>query len=37
VFSSDDPPSQRGLVEVDGIDGTVKGTYIEPVAEPPPS
>ena len=37
VFSADEPPSQRGLVEVDGIDGAVRGTYVEAVAEPPTS
>lgn len=31
VFSADDPPSQRGLVQVDGIDGTVRDTYVEDV------
>jgi hypothetical protein len=34
VFSSDDPPSERGLVEVDAIDGAVHGTYVEEVAAP---
>ena len=31
VFSADDPPTQRGLVRVDGIDGHVVDTYTEPV------
>lgn len=31
VFSADDPPSQHGLVQVDGIDGTVRDTYVEDV------
>ncbi len=31
VFSADDPPTQRGLVRVDGIDGTVVEQYDEPV------
>jgi hypothetical protein len=34
VFSSDDPPSERGLVEVDAINGAVRGTYVEAVAAP---
>ena len=34
VFSADDPPSERGLVEVDAIDGTVRGSYVEKVAAP---
>ena len=34
VFSADDPPSERGLVEVDAIDGTVRGSYVETVAAP---
>jgi hypothetical protein len=29
VFSADDPPSQRGLIRVDGVNGTVVGRYIE--------
>ena len=29
VFSADDPPSQRGLVRVDGVTGTVIGSYVE--------
>lgn len=35
VFSADDPPSQRALVMVDGIDGTVPDQYAEPVPPPP--
>jgi hypothetical protein len=31
VFSSDEPPSQRGLVRVDGRTGEVLETYVEPV------
>jgi hypothetical protein len=34
MFSSDDPPSERGLVEVDAINGAVRGTYVEAVAAP---
>jgi len=34
VFSSDDPPSERGLVEVDAIDGAVRGAYVEEVTAP---
>jgi hypothetical protein len=33
VFSADDPPSQRGLVLVDGIDGHVRDRYVEDVPE----
>ena len=29
LYSADEPPSQRGLVEVDGVDGTVLGHYVE--------
>jgi len=29
LFSADDPPSMRGLVELDGVDGTVLGEYTE--------
>lgn len=28
-FSADDPPSMRGLVELDGVDGHVQGEYSE--------
>ncbi len=31
VFSADDPPSERGLVRVDGIDGHVVEQYVEAV------
>lgn len=33
VFSADDPPSERGLVRVDGIDAHVVDTYMEEVPE----
>jgi hypothetical protein len=33
VFSADDPPSERGLVRVDGIDAHVVDTYMEQVPE----
>ena len=29
LFSADEPPSMRGLVELDGVDGTVLGEYTE--------
>ena len=29
VYSADEPPSMRGLVELDGVDGTVLGEYTE--------
>lgn len=29
VFSADDPPSRRGLVRVDAVDGAVLGAYVE--------
>ena len=29
VFSADEPPTTRGLVRVDAVDGTVKGVYVE--------
>ena len=35
VFSADDPPSERALGEVDGIDGDVADSYVEPVPAPP--
>ncbi len=35
VFSADDPPSRRGLVRVDGIDGTVVETYDEEIPPGP--
>jgi len=31
VFSADEPPSRRGLVRIDGIDGHVVETYAEDV------
>jgi hypothetical protein len=34
VFSADEPPSERGLVRIDGIDGTVVDHFSEPVPEP---
>jgi hypothetical protein len=33
VYSADEPPSRRGLVEVDGVDGAVLGEYTEPNPE----
>ncbi|MFM8236454.1 MAG: hypothetical protein ACKOBG_01670 [Actinomycetota bacterium] len=29
VYSAEEPPRQRGLVEVDGVDGTILGLYTE--------
>lgn len=29
VYSAEEPPRRRGLVEVDGVDGTVLGQYTE--------
>lgn len=29
LYSADEPPSRRGLVELDAVDGTVLGEYIE--------
>jgi hypothetical protein len=29
LYSADAPPSRRGLVEVDGVDGSVLGEYVE--------
>ena len=34
VFSADDPPSERGLVRIDGIDGSLIDSFSEPVPEP---
>lgn len=31
VFSADEPPTERGLVRVNGIDGAVVGQYVEPI------
>jgi len=33
VYSADDPPSMRGLVELDAVDGEVLGSYVEPNPE----
>jgi hypothetical protein len=33
VYSADDPPSLRGLVELDAVDGEVFGSYVEPNPE----
>lgn len=33
LYSADDPPSERGLVELDGVDATVLGSYTEPNPE----
>jgi hypothetical protein len=33
VYSADEPPSRRGLVEVDGVDASVLGEYTEPNPE----
>jgi len=33
MFSADDPPTQRGLVRVDGITGEVVGSYVEDIEE----
>jgi hypothetical protein len=33
LYSADDPPSMRGLVELDAIDGHVMGEYTEPNPE----
>jgi len=29
LYSADEPPSMRGLVELDGVNGTVQGEYTE--------
>lgn len=34
MFSADDPPTERGLVRVDGITGDVVGSYTEDIEEP---
>lgn len=31
MFSADDPPTQRGLVRVDGVSGEVVGSYVEDI------
>jgi len=33
LYSADDPPSERGLVELDAVDATVLGSYTEPNPE----
>jgi hypothetical protein len=33
VFSADEPPSERGLVRIDGIDGHVVDSYVEEIPE----
>lgn len=33
LYSADEPPSMRGLVELDGVDGHVMGEYTEPNPE----
>ena len=33
VYSADEPPTMRGLVELDAVDGTVMGEYTEPNPE----
>jgi hypothetical protein len=33
LYSADAPPSMRGLVEVDGVDGAILGEYTEPNPE----
>lgn len=33
VYSAETPPQTRGLVELDGVDGTVLGEYTEPNPE----
>ena len=33
LYSADEPPSMRGLVELDGVDGRVLGQYTEPNPE----
>lgn len=34
VFSADDPPSERGLVRIDAIEGSLVDSFTEPVPEP---
>lgn len=34
MFSADDPPTERGLVRVDGLTGGVVGSYVEAIDEP---
>jgi hypothetical protein len=33
LYSADEPPSMRGLVQVDGVDGRPLGEYTEPNPE----
>jgi hypothetical protein len=33
MFSADDPPTQRGLVRVDGLTGAVVGSYVEDIEQ----
>ncbi|HXY93715.1 MAG TPA: hypothetical protein VEP49_14635 [Acidimicrobiia bacterium] len=33
LYSADEPPSMRGLVQVDGVDATMLGEYTEPNPE----
>ena len=33
LYSADEPPTMRGLVQVDAVDGTVMGEYTEPNPE----
>jgi hypothetical protein len=33
IFSADDPPSERGLVRVDGLTGDIAGSYVESIPE----
>ncbi len=33
LYSADEPPSMRGLVQVDAVDGSVMGEYVEPNPE----
>lgn len=33
MFSADDPPTERGLVRVDGLTGAVVGSYVEKIDE----
>jgi hypothetical protein len=33
LFSADEPPTTRGLVELDAVDGHVLGQYTEPNPE----
>ncbi len=33
LYSADDPPTMRGLVELDAVDGHVIGEYTEPNPE----